>query len=158
MSIQFFTHIYRLHALPMHLWLILLPLPQVIFLPKPLVYTSFLYSFSTFLVQTALVNFPCYDFVMEMASEIKNEGVFFCNWGWFKALSGKLGAKIVETTRKIKKLGQDDPRRIIHSLKFGLALTLVSLIYYFEPLYKGFGNSAMWAILTVIVVFEFSVG
>ncbi|KAK4607204.1 hypothetical protein RGQ29_001146 [Quercus rubra] len=93
-----------------------------------------------------------------MASEIKNEGVFFRNWGWFKALSGKLGTKIVETTRKIKKLGQDDPRRIIHSLKFGLALTLVSLIYYFEPLYKGFGNSAMWAILTVIVVFEFSVG
>ena len=104
MSIQFFTHIYRLHALPMHLWLILLPLPQVIFLPKPLVYTSFLYSFSTFLVQTALVNFPCYDFVMEMASEIKNEGVFFCNWGWFKALSGKLGTKIVETARK-KEIG-----------------------------------------------------
>ncbi|KAK7819837.1 aluminum-activated malate transporter 2 [Quercus suber] len=95
---------------------------------------------------------------MEMASEIKNEGLFFRNWGWFKALSGKLGTKIVETARKIKKLGQDDPRRIIHSLKFGLALTLVSLIYYFEPLYKAFGNSAMWAILTVIVVFEFSVG
>ena len=127
-------------------------------LAKTLVYTSFLYSFSKFLVQTVLVNFPCYDFVMEMASEIKNEGVFFRNWGWFKALSGKLGTKIVETAWKIKKLGQDDPRRIIHSLKFGLALTLVSLIYYFEPLYKGFGNSAMWAILTVIVVFEFSVG
>ncbi|XP_075635895.1 aluminum-activated malate transporter 2-like isoform X1 [Castanea sativa] len=94
---------------------------------------------------------------MEMASEIKN-GVFVHNWEWFKALSGKLGTKIVETARKIKKLGQDDPRRIIHSLKFGLALTLVSLIYYFEPLYKGFGNSAMYAILTVIVVFEFSVG
>ena len=73
-------------------------------------------------------------------------------------MSGKLGTKIVKTTRKIKKLGQDDPRRIIHSLKFGLALTLVSLIYYFEPLYKDFGHSSMWAILTVIVVFEFSVG
>ena len=44
------------------------------------------------------------DFVMEMASEIKNEGVFFRNWGWFKALSGKLGTKIVETARK-KEIG-----------------------------------------------------
>ena len=46
---------------------------------------------------------------MEMAFEIKNEGVpffffFFCNWGWFKALSGKLGTKIVETARK-KEIG-----------------------------------------------------
>lgn len=93
-----------------------------------------------------------------MASEIKNDTVFVCNWGWFKALPGKIGTKIVENARKIKKLGQDDPRRIIHSLKVGLAITLVSLIYYFQPLYEGFGDSAMWAILTVIVVFEFSVG
>ena len=47
---------------------------------------------------------------MEMAFEIKNEGVpfffffFFGNWGWFKALSGKLGTKIVETARK-KEIG-----------------------------------------------------
>ena len=94
----------------------------------------------------------------EMASEIKNDDVFVRNWGWFKALPGKIGTKIVENARKIKKLGQDDPRRIIHSLKVGLAITLVSLIYYFQPLYEGFGDSAMWAILTVIVVFEFSVG
>lgn len=59
---------------------------------------------------------------------------------------------------KIRKLGQDDPRRITHSLKVGLAITLVSLFYYFEPLYSGFGDSTVWAILTVVVVFEFSVG
>ena len=34
----------------------------------------------------------------------------------------------------------------------------MSLFYYFDPLYVGFGSSAMWAVLTVIVVFEFSVG
>lgn len=73
-------------------------------------------------------------------------------------MPGKLGTKIVEAARKIKRLGQDDPRRIIHSLKVGLAITLVSLIYYVESLYGGFGGSAMWAILTVIVVMEFSVG
>ena len=136
------------------------------FAPSPpshiLAKTISLHQLSLFFFNISRTNSSCQfslpRFCLEMASEIKNEGVFFRNWGWFKALSGKLGTKIVETTRKIKKLGQDDPRRIIHSLKFGLALTLVSLIYYFEPPYKGFGNSAMWAILTVIVVFEFSVG
>ncbi|OMP04184.1 Aluminum-activated malate transporter [Corchorus olitorius] len=77
---------------------------------------------------------------------------------WLKALPNKISAKIMEIARVTKKLGQDDPRRIIHSLKVGLALTLVSLFYYFKPLYDGFGDSAMWAVLTVVVVFEFSVG
>ena len=70
----------------------------------------------------------------------------------------KLSEKVVEFSRKLKKLGQDDPRKIVHSLKVGLAITLVSLFYYFKPLYDGFGVDAMWAVLTVVVVFEFSVG
>lgn len=66
--------------------------------------------------------------------------------------------KVVEFPRKLKKLGQDDPRRIVHSLKVGLAVLLVSLLYYFQPLYDELGATAMWAVLTVVVVFEFSVG
>ena len=65
---------------------------------------------------------------------------------------------IVEFARETKNLGQEDPRRIIHSLKVGLAITLISLFYYFEPLYDGFGVSAMWAVMTVVLVFDFSVG
>lgn len=79
-------------------------------------------------------------------------------WSWFTALPGKFLSKTIETAKKARKLGQEDPRRIIHSCKVGLAITLVSLFYYFEPLYDGFGVSAMWAVLTVVVVFEFSVG
>lgn len=79
-------------------------------------------------------------------------------WGWLKALPEKLWVKVVDVAKKMKKLGQEDPRRIIHSLKVGLALTLVSLFYYIRPLYDGFGVNAMWAVLTVTVVFEFSVG
>ena len=71
---------------------------------------------------------------------------------------GKVMNKVVEFPRKLKKLGQDDPRRIVHSLKVGLAVLLVSLLYYFQPFYSGLGDTAMWAILTVVVVFEFSVG
>ncbi|OMO62698.1 Aluminum-activated malate transporter [Corchorus capsularis] len=91
---------------------------------------------------------------MGLASETqKTEG-----WESIKALLGKMRTKVTEFPGKIKKLGQDDPRRIVHSLKVGLAITLVSLFYYFDPLYVGFGSSAMWAVLTVVVVFEFSVG
>ncbi|CAO2840911.1 unnamed protein product [Amaranthus hypochondriacus] len=57
-----------------------------------------------------------------------------------------------------KELAQEDPKRIVHSMKVALAITLVSLFYYFDPLYQGFGVNAMWAVLTVVVVFEFSVG
>uniref|UniRef100_A0A2K2C1K9 Aluminum-activated malate transporter n=1 Tax=Populus trichocarpa TaxID=3694 RepID=A0A2K2C1K9_POPTR len=57
----------------------------------------------------------------------------------------------------IKKLGQEDPRRVVHSLKVGLALTLVSTLYYLS-LSKTFGVDAIWAVMTVVLVFEFSVG
>ncbi|KAK8596071.1 hypothetical protein V6N13_000729 [Hibiscus sabdariffa] len=77
---------------------------------------------------------------------------------WLKALPNKFCDKTMGIARKMKKLGQDDPRRIFHSLKVGLALTLVSLFYYFEPLYDSFGDSAIWAVMTVVLVLEFSVG
>ncbi|XP_038997129.1 aluminum-activated malate transporter 2-like [Hibiscus syriacus] len=65
----------------------------------------------------------------------------------------------MKIARKTKKLGQDDPRRMVHSLKVGLAVSLVSLFYYFDPIYDSFGQEgAMWAVLTVVLVFEFSVG
>ncbi|CAK9181019.1 unnamed protein product [Ilex paraguariensis] len=78
--------------------------------------------------------------------------------GWLKALPGKFKAKGFEIVTKTKKLGEDDPRRIRHSLKAGLAITLVSLFYYLRPLYDAFGQSGMWAILTVVLVIDFSVG
>ncbi|KAF5737406.1 aluminum-activated malate transporter 8-like [Tripterygium wilfordii] len=78
--------------------------------------------------------------------------------GWLMSLPGKSMAKVKAGAKRIKKLAQDDPRRITHSMKVGLALTLVSLLYYVRPLYDGFGISGMWAVLTVLVVFEFTVG
>ncbi|XP_050369875.1 aluminum-activated malate transporter 2-like [Argentina anserina] len=79
--------------------------------------------------------------------QVKAAGLFERFWG-----------KIVRFGLMLKKLGQDDPRRIVHSFKVALALTLVSVLFYFEPLFEGFGIAAMWAILSVVVVFEFSVG
>ncbi|KAL3618493.1 hypothetical protein CASFOL_037575 [Castilleja foliolosa] len=72
---------------------------------------------------------------------------------WFKG-------KIVNAAKGAKRLGEEDPRRVVHSLKVGLAITAVSLLYYFDLVYQGlgFGVNAMWAVMTVVVVFEFSVG
>lgn len=43
-------------------------------------------------------------------------------------------------------------------LKVGLSLALVSIFYYTRPLYDGVGGAAMWAIMTVVVIFEYTVG
>lgn len=60
--------------------------------------------------------------------------------------------------QKIWKLGREDPRRVIHSLKVGISLTLVSLLYLLEPLFMGIGQNAIWAVMTVVLVLEFTVG
>ncbi|XP_051134220.1 aluminum-activated malate transporter 2-like [Andrographis paniculata] len=75
-----------------------------------------------------------------------------------KGCFGNLIGRIIGTAKDAQKLGKEDPRRIVHSLKVGLAISLVSLFYYFDFSYEGFGVSAMWAVMTVVVVFEFSVG
>ncbi|CAE5966901.1 unnamed protein product [Arabidopsis arenosa] len=81
--------------------------------------------------------------------------------GFFQRLKDfprKLKDGVTKRVKNVKKFGKDDPRRIIHSMKVGVALTLVSLLYYVRPLYISFGVTGMWAILTVVVVFEFTVG
>lgn len=51
-----------------------------------------------------------------------------------------------------------DMKKFIHSIKVGIALVLVSLLYLLNPLYEQVGDNAMWAIMTVVVVFEFFAG
>ncbi|CAI9107905.1 OLC1v1007387C1 [Oldenlandia corymbosa var. corymbosa] len=48
--------------------------------------------------------------------------------------------------------------RVIHSVKVGISLVLVSLLYLLDPLFEDIGENAMWAIMTVVVVFEFTAG
>ncbi|CAN6852955.1 hypothetical protein Bca4012_040657 [Brassica carinata] len=59
---------------------------------------------------------------------------------------------------KTWRIGADDPAKVVHCLKVGLALSLVCIFYYMRPLYDGVGGNAMWAIMTVVVVFESNVG
>lgn len=85
-------------------------------------------------------------------------GMFARLWLRVKGIPVKAKDKAVEVGSNVRKLGRDDPRRVIHSLKVGLALTLVSLVYYVRPFYDGYSISGIWAVLTVVVVFEFTVG
>ncbi|XP_076923602.1 aluminum-activated malate transporter 13-like [Bidens hawaiensis] len=53
---------------------------------------------------------------------------------------------------------RQDMKKIIHGIKVGVALVLVSLLYLLDPLFEQVGENAMWAIMTVVVVFEFFAG
>ncbi|KAK7257585.1 hypothetical protein RIF29_31655 [Crotalaria pallida] len=97
---------------------------------------------------------------MEMASSNTNQekGIIGRVWERLMTLPKAFKEKVVEICSMTKNIAQEDPRKVIHSLKVGLAISLVSLFYYYQPLYENFGLSAMWAVMTVVVVFEYSVG
>ncbi|KAK4272674.1 hypothetical protein QN277_021193 [Acacia crassicarpa] len=95
---------------------------------------------------------------IESATQARECGVSGGWWGCLKALPEKSKSKFLNFTSNIKKKALGDPRRVIHSLKVGSAITLVSLLYLILPLYEIFGLHAIWAIFTVVFVFEFTVG
>ncbi|KAK6937515.1 Aluminum-activated malate transporter [Dillenia turbinata] len=51
-----------------------------------------------------------------------------------------------------------DMMKIIHSIKVGIALLIVSLLFLLDPLFEKVGENAMWAIMTVVVIFEYYAG
>jgi len=79
-------------------------------------------------------------------------------WAWLLACLAKAWSRVAGFARKVWRIAADDPRKAVHGLKVGLALALVSVFYYTRPLYDGVGGNAMWAIMTVVVVFEYTVG
>ncbi|KAL4278690.1 hypothetical protein GQ457_03G017790 [Hibiscus cannabinus] len=79
-------------------------------------------------------------------------------WLRTKGLISCLGLNVRMFLKKAWDVGANDPRKVIHCFKVGLALTLVSLFYFMRPLYYGVGGNAMWALMTVVLVFEPNVG
>ncbi|GKB30564.1 aluminum-activated malate transporter 4-like protein, partial [Tanacetum coccineum] len=59
---------------------------------------------------------------------------------------------------KVYEMGRSDPRHIIFGVKSGLALALVSILIFLKEPFSYISKNSIWAIFTVILVFEFSVG
>ncbi|KAJ0052388.1 hypothetical protein Pint_00620 [Pistacia integerrima] len=79
-------------------------------------------------------------------------------WLGLKSLLEGLVMKIWKFLKKAWDVGVADPKKVIHGVKVGLSISIVSLFYYMRPLYEGVGGNAMWAIMTVVVVFESTIG
>ncbi|CAN6201499.1 unnamed protein product [Urochloa humidicola] len=79
-------------------------------------------------------------------------------WRWLVSLAAAARDRAAGFGRMAWKIGADDPRKVAHGFKMALALTLCSVFYYVQPLYAFTGHNAMWAVLTVVVVFEYTVG
>ncbi|XVF03422.1 hypothetical protein REPUB_Repub04eG0260100 [Reevesia pubescens] len=60
--------------------------------------------------------------------------------------------------KKALEMGRTDPRKVIFAIKMGLALSIVSLLIFWKGSYEDISQYSIWAILTVIVMFEFSIG
>ncbi|KAF6172948.1 hypothetical protein GIB67_006324 [Kingdonia uniflora] len=59
---------------------------------------------------------------------------------------------------KVWEFCTEDVNRVIFSLKVGLAVLLVSLLILFRAPYEVFGTNIIWSILTVAIMFEYTVG
>lgn len=59
---------------------------------------------------------------------------------------------------KAWEMGRSDPKKIIFAAKMGLALSAISLLIFWKGLYQDVAQYSIWAILTVIVMFEFTIG
>ena len=69
-----------------------------------------------------------------------------------------LWSSVQDVLYKSWQMGVSDPRKIVFSAKMALALTLVSLLIFFKQPVEELSRYSVWAILTVVVVFEFSIG
>ncbi|XP_038876064.1 aluminum-activated malate transporter 9-like isoform X2 [Benincasa hispida] len=60
--------------------------------------------------------------------------------------------------RSVWEFCKEDRNRVLFSLKVGLAVVLVSLLILFQAPYDVFGSNIIWAIITVAIMFEYTVG
>lgn len=68
------------------------------------------------------------------------------------------GFSLKALVSKVSEFAKEDSNRVKFSLKVGLAVLLVSLLILFRAPYEVFGTNIIWSILTVAIMFEYTVG
>ena len=56
------------------------------------------------------------------------------------------------------KLCKEDPRRVAHAVKVGLALGALVVLHYYGVFFQASGADGLLSITTVLTVFEYTVG
>ncbi|XP_065880546.1 aluminum-activated malate transporter 4 [Euphorbia lathyris] len=87
------------------------------------------------------------------------DGVVKC--GCFSSLSNTIihfRNSVHDAFVELYDMGCYDPRKFLFAVKMGLSLALVSLVIFLKEPLHNVTQYSIWAILTVVVVFEFSVG
>ncbi|KAL6899504.1 hypothetical protein ACP4OV_006162 [Aristida adscensionis] len=79
-------------------------------------------------------------------------------WAEVVSCTAMLKTKVSGFAERVWAIGADDPRKVVYGIKLGMALTLVSLLFYVRPMYADIGGNAVWAIMTVVLAFEYTVG
>ncbi|KAL6851565.1 hypothetical protein ACP4OV_020498 [Aristida adscensionis] len=89
-----------------------------------------------------------------------NGGGFLAScWLRLASAADGLRCSVAGFAGRLAGIAREDPRRVVHSLKFALALTLVSVLYYITPVFDGFGQSStIWAVFTVVFIMEPTIG
>lgn len=65
---------------------------------------------------------------------------------------------LLDFAGKAWEMGRSDAWKVIFATKMGLALSIVSLLMFWKKSHHDIGQYSIWVILTVIVMFEFSIG
>lgn len=81
-----------------------------------------------------------------------------CSWRTLRDRIANAWPSLRGVAIKALQMGHSDPRKIVFSAKMGLALMLITLLIFLKQPFRDLGRYSVWAILTVVVVFEFSIG
>ncbi|KAL8534727.1 hypothetical protein ACS0TY_010677 [Phlomoides rotata] len=98
-------------------------------------------------------------------SDVGLEDFYVTHEGWLHRVFRIIGERIAKVWRDMEEfavsayeMGRSDPRKAIFAAKMGTALSMVSLLIFFKEPSTYITKHSIWAILTVVVVFEFSIG